>query len=158
MVNYLGRTVEVAGCKKDGGFDDGSPTVLPGDGTKVALHVDDRGGVRFRPTEYGWGWSGAFGLTQHARHKKGGHNSREMTCRLRNELTGSVIIVAVEFGDKDGEGGRVGMNVVFRTQACPPFRLENHTLQPLCMYQRSERRGGGERGEEEEEEGERERR
>ncbi|GMI41527.1 hypothetical protein TeGR_g10714 [Tetraparma gracilis] len=146
MVNFLGRELEIGVCRKDGRWVEGGDddtTVLPVDGSPTALHYDDRGCVRFRPTEYGWGWSGAFRLVR----KQGWANAREMTIRLRNELTGAVLIASVEFGDAGQRNNRFGVNVVFRKSECPPFRLENHTLHPLCMYQgrgrEQEGRGGG---------------
>jgi len=55
--NFIGRDLEI--------FSEGSNRVvsLNADGKAVSFHFDDRKRVRFRPKEYGWGWSGGIRLT-----------------------------------------------------------------------------------------------
>ena len=132
LSNLLGRELEVKVCRADGSFvndvkRDVENVILSSDGVPIDFHFNDSGTVRIRPTEYGWGWSGAFKL----KRKRSGENAKEITFRMCNELSGKVIVCSVDF--KDGGGG--GISVTLRNVEQPPFRIENHTLHPLNCQQ-----------------------
>jgi len=119
LCNFSGRDLEI--------FAQGSSTVtsLPADGSPVPFHFDDALSVRFRPKEYGWGWSGPLHLNSENSTKA------EFVLRLRNDLSGSLMICGVEFS-----GEKFGVEVAFRTVETPPFRFENFTLYPFEFHQR----------------------
>ncbi|GMH95535.1 hypothetical protein TL16_g13183, partial [Triparma laevis f. inornata] len=109
-----------------------APRSLGGDlGVKLVCLVN-------RPTEYGWNWSGPF-MIKRKRHDE---NAREVVLRLVNELSGNILIIAIELRSGDVFGG---VDVAFRVAEYPPFRIENHTFTPLRMYQ-DEGKGGMEAG------------
>ncbi|GMH83588.1 hypothetical protein TrVE_jg11366 [Triparma verrucosa] len=140
LINFVGREMEIIACEKGGGGTvQGRSTMMPsGMETKVPLHFNDNMCVRIRPTEYGWNWSGPF-MIKRKRHDE---NAREVVLRLVNELSGNILIIAIELRSGDVFGG---VDVAFRVAEYPPFRIENHTFCPLRMYQ-DEGKGGMEVG------------
>lgn len=120
IVNEMGREIEVIAE-----YGEGIPMVVGVDGRPIPFHFNGTSPIRFRPTEFGWGWSGRFSV----RKKR-----REVTLRLVHKLKGQVIIAEVEFIQKKNSGGNV---LIFREVPHPPFRLENQTMQALHFGQSS---------------------
>jgi hypothetical protein len=128
IVNEMGREIEVIAE-----YGKGIPMVVGVDGRPVPFHFDGTSPIRFRPKEFGWGWSGRFSI----RKKR-----REVTLRLMHNLKGQVIIAEVEFIEGKNSGGNV---LVFREVSHPPFRIDNQTMQAL-HYGQSSVIFGSERG------------
>mmetsp|Transcript_40995 Transcript_40995/g.123700 ORF Transcript_40995/g.123700 Transcript_40995/m.123700 type:complete len:3362 (-) Transcript_40995:38-10123(-) len=118
LINALDRDIEVM---PTGGS--AAPLLISHKGSPVPFHFDDSAAsLRCRPKEFGWGWSGPFMLLKRDR--------REVVLRLRNKLTGNIIICSVELYES-----QTGTTVVFSAAIAPPFRLENHSLRPLQFGQ-----------------------
>jgi hypothetical protein len=124
----MGREIEVIAE-----YGEGIPMVVGVDGRPMPFHFDGTSPIRFRPKEFGWGWSGRFSI----RKKR-----REVTLRLVHKLKGQVIIAEVEFIKGRNSGGNV---LVFREVSHPPFRIDNQTMQAL-HYGQSSVIFGSERG------------
>jgi hypothetical protein len=120
IVNEMGREIEVIAE-----YGEGIPMVVGVDGRPVPFHFDGTSPIRFRPKEFGWGWSGRFSIWK---------KRREVTLRLVHKLKGQVIVAEVEFIGGKNSSGNV---LVFREVSHPPFRLDNQTMQALHFGQSS---------------------
>ena len=120
IVNEMGREIEVMAE-----YGKGIPSCIGADGRPTPFHFDGTSPIRFRPKEFGWGWSGRFSI----RKKR-----KEVTLRLVHKLKGQVIIAEVEFIEAGKSGGNI---LIFREASRPPFRLENQTMQAIQFGQSS---------------------
>ena len=120
IVNEMGREIEVLSE-----YGKGQPSCIGVDGRPTPFHFDGSSPIRFRPKEFGWGWSGRFSI----RKKR-----KEVTLRLVHKLKGQVIIAEVEFIEAGKSGGNI---LVFREASHPPFRIENQTTQAIHFAQSS---------------------
>ena len=118
IISQLGRDIELVVCRGKE-----SPTLVKGDGQSTPFHCRKEGRIKFRPTEFGWKWSGSLELRE---------ERKDVTLRLVHKLRGQVILVTVDFfiGMKS-----VGDRVIFRVASHPPFRIENHTIHALRFFQ-----------------------
>jgi hypothetical protein len=118
IVNELGRDIELVMSRGKE-----RPTLVAGDGQPTPFHCGKQGKVKFRPTEFGWKWSGSLELRE---------ERKDVTLRLVHKLRGQVILVTVDFfiGGKS-----VGDRLIFRSASHPPFRIENHTMHALRYFQ-----------------------
>uniref|UniRef100_A0A7S1Z4M3 Vacuolar protein sorting-associated protein 13 VPS13 adaptor binding domain-containing protein n=1 Tax=Ditylum brightwellii TaxID=49249 RepID=A0A7S1Z4M3_9STRA len=122
FVNLLDRELEVMATNGSSNLGQ-KPVTVGVDGQGRPFHFDDSGLIRVRPKEFGWGWSGPFSLTK---------KRRDLTVRLKNKLTGSIIIADLDFEKKPKSNQTI---IVLRPSRHPPFRLENHTVHPLQFRQ-----------------------
>jgi len=120
IVNEMGREIEVLSE-----YGKGHPSFIGVGGSPAPFHFDGTSPIRFRPKEFGWGWSGRFSI----RKKR-----KEVTLRLVHKLKGQVIIAEVEFVEAGKSSGNI---LVFREASHPPFRLENQTMQAIHFAQSS---------------------
>jgi len=120
VVNNLGRDIEILADQNHS-----IARTVPSDGHPIPYHFDDSNPIRFRPKEFGWKWSGLIFVKR---------KRREVTTRLVHRMKGWTVIVTIEFFSSGRSPGTV---LVFRPASKPPFRLENHTMHPLCFGQTS---------------------
>eukprot|EP00562_Extubocellulus_spinifer_P016440 CAMPEP_0178577680 /NCGR_PEP_ID=MMETSP0697-20121206/21133_1 /TAXON_ID=265572 /ORGANISM="Extubocellulus spinifer, Strain CCMP396" /LENGTH=4375 /DNA_ID=CAMNT_0020212987 /DNA_START=145 /DNA_END=13272 /DNA_ORIENTATION=+ len=117
LVNLLDQDLEVVARRSR------NTAVVRVGGNPLPFHFSDNGTIRIRPRDYGWVWCSPFHLRR---------GQREMYVRLRNRLTGRIMIVQIELREASKAPG---VYVEFRTASHPPFRLENHTTVPIQFYQ-----------------------
>jgi len=119
IINEIGRDIEIL----SGRAGEGMPILVKADGRARPFHFDDLKPIRFRPTEFGWLWSGRFHVSS---------SRRELTLRLKHKLKERTITVNVEFHAKNASETCV---MVLRPAAHAPYRLENHSMYPLQYHQ-----------------------
>jgi hypothetical protein len=118
IISQLGRDIELVVWRGKE-----SPTLVRGDGQSTPFHCRKEGRIKFRPSEFGWKWSGSLELRE---------ERKDVTLRLVHKLRGQVLLVTVDFfiGMKS-----VGDRVIIRVASHPPFRIENHTIHALRFFQ-----------------------
>ena len=118
IINCLDQDVEVVTKRSQ------SPVSVRADNDPLPFHFYDSSTVRIRPKGFGWLWSSPFPL------RRG--NQAETFVRVRNKLSGRMIIIQVEMREASKSPG---VFIEIRPASHPPFRIENHTTTPIQFYQ-----------------------
>ena len=117
ITNLLDQDIEIVAGNS------GCPVDIYVGAEPIPFHFHDSEMIRIRPKDYGWIWSSPFSI-------RGGQ--QEMFIRIRNRLTGGIVIAAIELQETSKAPGII---VEIRSAGHPPFRLENHTMSALQFYQ-----------------------
>lgn len=118
LINFLDQDVEIVTKRSQ------TPISVRADNDPLPFHFYDSSTVRIRPKGFGWLWSSPFPL------RRG--NQGETFVRIRNKLSGRMIIIQIEMREASKSPG---VFVEIRPASHPPFRIENHTTTPIQFYQ-----------------------
>ena len=114
IVNETGREIEVSQSKS---------SIIPADTSPRPFHIDAKKPFRFRPTEYGWQWSGNIDTRK---------RRKEVTISLKHRMKRVTILITLEFRSDKNTGTST---IIFRPSSYAPYRITNRSMYPLHYRQ-----------------------
>lgn len=118
--NELGRDIEL----RTFGVGSRKSAIVAGDSRERDFHLLESKSISFRPTEFGWDWSGRFHIPRESR--------KELIFALRHKMREEKLHVSVEFVSRN-DGGTQTM--ILRAAVLLPYRIENKCMYPLQFRQ-----------------------